>query len=74
MLSFNPLRWLKYWLSACRARTSRKKPRLRLWVENLESRLAPTTYNWSGGGSTANWSDPNNWGGSTINPAASRLI
>ena len=69
MLSFNPLRWLKYWLSACRARTFRKKPRLRLWVENLESRLAPTTYNWSGGGSTANWSDPNNWGGSTINPA-----
>ena len=31
-----------------------------LWVEHLEDRTLPSTYQWVGG-SSANWNDPGNW-------------
>src|SRR5260370_10954538 len=32
----------------------------RLWVEPLEERVLPSSYQWVGG-SSANWNDPGNW-------------
>ena len=43
MFSFNLIRWLKS-LSRSRGRTHVNKPRLRLNLEELESRLAPAVF------------------------------
>src|SRR4051812_47511880 len=41
-----------------------------LWLEHLEDRTLPSTYQWVGG-SSVNWNDPNNWsGGSAAFPNA----
>jgi autotransporter-associated beta strand protein len=43
----------------------RQRPTLKLRLEDLESRLAPAAFTWTGGGGTSNenWSSAANWGG-----------
>jgi large repetitive protein len=69
MFSFNPFQWAKS-LFRGRVKTIVKRPRYRLLLEELESRLAPATYTWTGGGGSANpgWATAANWGGTAINP------
>src|SRR5258708_816199 len=61
MFSFNLVRWLKRWTRP-RVTTIQKKPRVRLNLEELESRLAPASV-WTGAGGTAFWSNAGNWTG-----------
>ena len=65
MLFFNPLRWLKSWTQSRRGRTYVKNRRSRLSIEELETRLAPAAFVWTGNDHavTTNWSDGNNWQG-----------
>ena len=37
----------------------------RLWLETLESRLAPAVHTWTGLGTTNSWGDAGNWSGGT---------
>ena len=86
MFFFNLLRWVKSLRSRLRTKGSpiMKKPRIRLLAEQLETRLAPATFTWSGadiallGPTFNNWSDGNNWVGgnkpTTINGAAPDLV
>src|ERR1700722_8799121 len=66
MGSFNLIGWLKTWFRR-RVKTVVKRPRLRLRLEELETRLAPA-FVWTGAGLALNdkWSNPANWQGSTI--------
>src|SRR5437879_1753703 len=58
---FSWTRWLKSWFDKPKkGKTFVKGPRLRL--EELETRLAPATYIWDGGGG-GNWSSGANWVG-----------
>ncbi len=70
MFSFNWKSWLKSWFRR-RGRPIAKRPRARLRLEELETRLAPAVYTWTGGAGAANpdWSAAANWGGTAINPA-----
>lgn len=65
MFSFKSLRWVNR-LFRQRARTIEKKPRFRLVLEELETRLAPASV-WSGAAGNPNWSDPGNWVGGAVN-------
>ena len=38
-----------------------KRPSINLIVDMLEDRTLLSTFQWIGGGSTANWNDPTNW-------------
>ena len=70
MAPFSWLHWLRS-LKTSRGRTfrrqglgDRRRRSSRLELEPLESRLAPATFTWTGGGgSNTNWSNPSNWGG-----------
>src|SRR4051812_32562402 len=55
--------------------TQRSVPKIvrllaRLELELLEDRIVPATYQWTGGGSTANWNDAGNWTGGASFPNA----
>src|ERR1700722_6552797 len=69
MLSFNLVAWLKTWFRS-RVKSVVNRPRLRPRLEELETRLAPATFIWTGAGLNANWSTAANWQGS-IAPKAS---
>jgi autotransporter-associated beta strand protein len=61
MAPFSWSRWLRSLFRQPSVRPFRKRrPRL-LALEQLEHRLAPATYTWTGGGTTPFWSDPRNW-------------
>ncbi len=66
MFSFNLVRWLRS-LARRRGRPIEKRPRFRLNLEELETRLAPTVYTWTGASAATNgasfnkWSDAGNW-------------
>src|SRR4051794_34809900 len=69
MPRFTVRRWLRSLVNS-QPKTIEKKPRLRLVMEELESRLAPAaTFKWDGhldaGGASANnnWSTDANWVG-----------
>ncbi|MBM3994532.1 MAG: hypothetical protein FJ303_10335, partial [Planctomycetes bacterium] len=69
MWSFNLVRWLRSSLSA-RKKTIEKKPRFRLSIEELENRLAPAAFIWTGNGADTNWNTNANWqGGAAPQPA-----
>ena len=72
MFSFNLVRWLKS-LYHARRKPFEKKPRVRLRLEELETRLAPATHTWSGAGGNTLWSNPGNWSSGGIPSAASPL-
>src|SRR5437879_6315426 len=55
-------RWLRS-LFRSRPKTITKKARTLLNLEQLESRLAPATYTWSGAGLNNLWSNNSNWQG-----------
>ena len=70
MVSFNLVRWLRA-LRRSRGKTIEKTPRIRLRLEELESRLAPATFIWTGAsGVNANWSTNANWLGGAAPTAA----
>jgi len=58
---FSWSRWLRSWFHGSKGRPYVKKRRLQM--EQLETRLAPATYTWDGGGGNSNtrWSDAANW-------------
>ena len=60
MVWFNWRRWLGRSTPA-RKRNPHRKTAKRLQVEQLESRLAPATFIWSGAGANSNWSTGANW-------------
>lgn len=60
MWSFNLVRWLRSRFRS-RAKTIEKKPRFRLCIEELETRLAPATFIWRGLGADNNWNTALNW-------------
>ncbi len=63
MTPFKLVHWFK---SVCNARprTFVKKPRLRLLIEELETRLVPASHLWTGGaGADTRWSTAANWSG-----------
>lgn len=68
MFSFNLVSWLRS-LTRRRARPIEKRPRFRLTLEELENRVAPAVFTWTGNdtlanGATANkWSANANWAG-----------
>ncbi len=61
MAPFSWSRWLRS-LFRPRVTTVRRRQRQPA-VESLETRLAPATFTWSGGGKDSNWSTPANWVG-----------
>ena len=57
--------WLKRLVRA-KQRPIRNRARRHLALEQLESRDAPATHTWTGGGgANTNWSNPLNWSGGT---------
>ncbi|MSQ93232.1 MAG: hypothetical protein EXR98_01605 [Gemmataceae bacterium] len=61
MASFNLARWLRL-LRRSRVKTIERSPRIRLHLEELESRLAPANFIWTGGsGLNSNWGTATNW-------------
>src|SRR5262245_13812964 len=46
-----------------RARRSLSAHRARLWLEELDHRVLPSTRIWSGGGLDGNWTNALNWDG-----------
>src|SRR5262249_52472657 len=52
-----------------RAKTILRRPRTRLSLEELETRLAPATHTWTGSDGTGLWSHAANWSGGA--PSAS---
>ncbi len=62
MLSFKFSRWLKTWFRRPRGKTIHNRPRFRLNLEELESRLTPAPIVWQGGAGP-NWSVGANWVG-----------
>src|SRR5436190_10339753 len=62
MVWFNWRRWLGR-STPVRKRNPHRKTAKRLQVEQLESRLAPATFIWSGAGGNSNWSSGANWQG-----------
>ena len=71
MWSFNLVRWLRT-RSRARSKTIEKKPRFRLCVEELETRLAPATFIWTGAASS-NWGVAGNWQGNAAPTAGSTV-
>src|SRR5947207_794367 len=69
MFSFNFLRWVKS-LVRFRGRTITRAPRYRLYLEELETRLAPATHTWTGSDATGLWSHAANWSGGVPSAAA----
>ena len=67
MLSFNPMRWVRFWRESRRQRTIVKKRRSPLTLEELENRVVPALYVWTGANHATdnNWSDNLNWSGNT---------
>jgi autotransporter-associated beta strand protein len=63
MRFFNWPRWLRSFLRARPQTVRRPKPGRRPLLEELEARLAPATFTWTGGGANTNWSTPANWSG-----------
>src|SRR5262245_524603 len=61
MAFFTWARWLKL-LVRPRGKTYERRPR-RLSLEQLETRLAPATFIWSGAGPGNKWSTGSNWVG-----------
>ena len=71
MVSFNLVRWLKNWFRGRVTTIVKKRPRFRLRMEELETRLAPATFIWTGAsGVDNNWSTATNWLGG-VAPSAS---
>src|SRR5262249_61970886 len=56
--------WLRFLRSLSRV-PGRKPEKIsrRFRLEQLEDRLAPATFQWSGAGANSNWSTGANWGG-----------
>ncbi len=56
------VRWFKS-LYFPRIKTYKKRPRLQLWLEELENRFAPATHIWTGGAGLASngWNQASNW-------------
>lgn len=70
MRPFHFVRWLRSLWRRPKGRTIEKKPRARLSVEELETRLAPASYLWTGGGGlNTNWNNPLNWSASVGAPS-----
>ena len=67
MSPFSWARWLRS-LFRGKVKTYRKGHRP-LRLEELETRLAPATYTWSGAGGNARWSNAANWGNNTGAPS-----
>ena len=67
MKSFS-FRWLPKlveWIRGTRRSQTRcRAPFHRLWMENLEDRLAPATIMWNAG--SGNWDDPTKWTGGNV--------
>src|ERR1043166_7256577 len=64
MFSFNLVRWVKgMWRRRRGSTIVNKKPRYRLALEELETRLSPAglTFIWTGAGGNSNWSTAANW-------------
>ncbi len=55
--------WAK---SGARRRRLRQRPRGVPTLEFLEVRVVPSVSTWSGGGTTANWSDASNWNADAV--------
>ena len=73
MRSFLLSRWIRSLLRP-RVQTFVKK-HARLRLEELEERVTPASFIWTGGGPDTNWSDPLNWqGGSAPTGAGDDLI
>jgi autotransporter-associated beta strand protein len=60
---FNWARWLRSFFRRPRGRGYVKKPGRCLTLELLETRLAPATYIWTGGGANTNFKTGANWQG-----------
>src|ERR1700730_12258020 len=60
-----PFSWARWLRSLFRPRVkplrNHKAGRRALHLEHLETRLAPATFTWIGGGPDNNWSDAANW-------------
>src|SRR5207249_4669111 len=69
MAWFNWRRWLRS-TSQSRPRVPHSRTSRRLLVEQLESRLAPATFIWTGAASTS-WATGANWQGGIAPPSAS---
>jgi hypothetical protein len=69
----NPLSWWRLAINAATPITRRtSRPRRRrpiLTVERFEDRLTPATYQWTGAGGNALWSNPANWSPSSAFPS-----
>src|ERR1043166_4897945 len=65
MAFFNWSRWLRSLYTPRTKQPIRKaragRPFRTLEIEQLESRLSPATFTWTGNGATANWSNAANW-------------
>ena len=69
-----PFTWSRWLRSKFRPRvTSYRKPDRRPAVEPLETRLAPATFTWTGGGQDTKWSTNANWSGG-VAPSASDIL
>ncbi len=77
MFSPNWRNWLKRLSTPSRRRggkAGRARPQPRLQAEQLEFRLAPATFIWTGAGATNKWSTKENWSGNVApNPAGNFL-
>ena len=58
--------WVRTIFSKKRVAKAVLRPRARVRLEELESRLTPANYSWTGNAGTLNWGDPNNWSGSVV--------
>ncbi len=67
MRSFLLARWLRS-LVQSKVKTIVRKPSRALCLEELEDRVTPATFIWTGGGPDTNWSDALNWQGGTTAP------
>src|SRR5262245_1579812 len=74
MFSFNLVRWVQGLWRRRRGKTIvNKRPRYRLAVEELETRLAPAQFIWTGAAGNTAWSNAGNWLGGIAPSAASTL-
>ncbi len=65
----------RHWIKRSRAALNRPQTesyrkrgqrRTRLFLEQLEDRLAPAAVSWTGNAGTLNWSDPGNWSNNAV--------
>src|SRR3954467_15720108 len=54
-------RWIDSFFRTQTRTITRRAPRRKPYVEELEGRIAPAQYIWSGLGADANWSTKENW-------------